>query len=253
MSYTADERQRIADLVRRARITKGLDKEPAARAAGINSITWKRVEDAESVRDASLGKVLRSLGLPDGDAALAAADELEAVLGIHQPKSSGLGRGLAGVIPTTPAANEITDHDEHFARARRLLDHAHESIRAGDHLGAIHGLEGVWSTVELLVDRITDEALLKGIPHADQSSATDSSPAEPDASPQGQQDQEVADDDDEESARPAGDHHPPSGARSGETTDTDETRGRDTANEIHDRFRRAVRTKAGEHPPRLHE
>lgn len=218
MSYTADERQRIADLVRRARITKGLDKEPAARAAGINSITWKRVEDAESVRDASLGKVLRSLGLPDGDAALAAADELEAVLGIHQPKSSGLGRGLAGVIPTTPAANEITDHDEHFARARRLLDHAHESIRAGDHLGAIHGLEGVWSTVELLVDRITDEALLKGIPHADQSSATDSSPAEPDASSAEPSDesQEAGVEDDEEVVRmPSRTESPPQPRRRG--------------------------------------
>ncbi|WP_198344337.1 helix-turn-helix domain-containing protein [Mycobacterium dioxanotrophicus] len=43
------------------------------------------------------------------------------------------------------------------------------------------------------------------------------------------------------------------GARTSESTDAGETRGRDTANEIHDRFRRAVRTKAGEHPPRLHE
>lgn len=65
MSYTDDERRRIADAVRRARVEQELDKEPAARAAKVSSITWKRVEDAEGVRDASLGKVLSSLGLPD--------------------------------------------------------------------------------------------------------------------------------------------------------------------------------------------
>lgn len=61
-----------------------------------------------------------------------------------------------------------TPFDSHFDRAERLLHASHDSIRSGDHLGAIHGLEGVWSTVELLVDRITDEALLEGIQHADQ-------------------------------------------------------------------------------------
>ncbi|WP_260938343.1 hypothetical protein [Mycolicibacterium llatzerense] len=62
-----------------------------------------------------------------------------------------------------------TPHDEHFNRAERLLSHAHESVRHGDHLGAIHGLEGVWSTIELLIDRITDDALQKGRPNAGQS------------------------------------------------------------------------------------
>ncbi|MFC6129805.1 hypothetical protein [Mycolicibacterium llatzerense] len=67
MAYTEEERRRIAEVVKSARITRNLDKEPAARSAKINSITWKRVEDAESVRDASLGKILSSLGLPSAD------------------------------------------------------------------------------------------------------------------------------------------------------------------------------------------
>lgn len=63
MPYTDAERQRIAETVRRTRINKQWDKEPAARAAKVNSITWKRIEDAEGVRDASLAKVLSTLGL----------------------------------------------------------------------------------------------------------------------------------------------------------------------------------------------
>jgi hypothetical protein len=68
MDYTEKERRGIAEAVRRARVAQGLDKEPAARAAKVNSITWKRVEDAEAVRDASLGKILASLGLPNAEA-----------------------------------------------------------------------------------------------------------------------------------------------------------------------------------------
>ena len=74
MTYTDEERRRIGEAVRRARIRAGLDKEPAARAAQVNSITWKRVEDAEKVRDASLGTILASLRLP-------AADEITATEG----------------------------------------------------------------------------------------------------------------------------------------------------------------------------
>lgn len=67
MPYTKEQRQKLADTVRRTRLAKQLDKEPAARAAKVNSITWKRVEDAEGVRDASLSKILASLGLSLGD------------------------------------------------------------------------------------------------------------------------------------------------------------------------------------------
>lgn len=75
-----------------------------------------------------------------------------------------------------------TPHDTHFERAERLLAHAHEAVRQGDHLGAIHGLEGVWSTVELLVDRITDAANLLDKKRRDSSSSRASVEA-----PQGQE------------------------------------------------------------------
>lgn len=74
MPYTDADRRRLADIVRRERIDKKLDKEPAARAAGVSSITWKRVEDAEGVRDASLSKILTSLGLTDADSLLAGGE-----------------------------------------------------------------------------------------------------------------------------------------------------------------------------------
>jgi len=64
MPYVEEERRTIAGVVREARIARRLDKEPASRAAEVSSITWKRVEDGESVRDASLSKILASLDLP---------------------------------------------------------------------------------------------------------------------------------------------------------------------------------------------
>lgn len=72
MVYTEEQRQRIGRAVLQKRTRDGLTKEDAAERAGINSITWKRVEDGESVRDSSLGKVLSMLGLEaesflDGD------------------------------------------------------------------------------------------------------------------------------------------------------------------------------------------
>lgn len=67
MAYTEDQRRVIAEAVRNKRITRGLDKEPAARAVDISSITWKRVEDGKGVRDASLAKVLSFLGLPNAE------------------------------------------------------------------------------------------------------------------------------------------------------------------------------------------
>ncbi|MFE5309753.1 hypothetical protein [Isoptericola sp. NPDC056605] len=62
-------REGWALFVERERIARGWGKEEAARQAGINSITWKRVEDGERVQDASLGKVLAAL---ETDQALAA-------------------------------------------------------------------------------------------------------------------------------------------------------------------------------------
>lgn len=72
------------------------------------------------------------------------------------PIAIGLGRGLADLIPVEPSSPTL--HDDYFDRAERLLTHSHASIRHGDYTGAIHSLEGVQSTVELLIDRVTDEA-----------------------------------------------------------------------------------------------
>lgn len=107
MLYNADQRQRIGHAVGRKRIAAGLSKEEASERARINSITWKRIEDGESVRDASLGKVLGTLGL-DPDVVLgeptptvslrdASNDELLGELATRLDRSSG------GVVRTDDA------------------------------------------------------------------------------------------------------------------------------------------------------
>lgn len=141
---------------------------------------------------------LREVGRND------AADELEAlnraVHGITQQVRPGQQMTLEEESRTSRSARlemlrrlanpAPTPYDSHFERAERLLLHSHESIRGGDHLGAIHGLEGVWSTVELLVDRITEDALLEGIPHADQSAPPATPAAQSDAQETGDEGQE---------------------------------------------------------------
>lgn len=114
-------------------------------------------------------------------------NEYQRAGGQVEARYPGLGAALARLFPQT----SDTPHDEHFERAERLLRHSHESIRAGDYLGAIHGLEGVWSTVELLVDRITDEALLKGIPHANEPATSTDPTAESNASHEARSPEEV--------------------------------------------------------------
>ena len=64
--------------------------------------------------------------------------------------SATLGRGLVGIVPDVPR----TPNDAHFERAERLLHRSRESARQRDYLGAITGLEGVQSTVELLIGRL---------------------------------------------------------------------------------------------------
>lgn len=117
---------------------------------------------------------LREVGRED------AADELERLMtvreviayqragGTLQTSDGRLGRGLANIVPTERA----TPHADHFDRAERLLRHSRESAAHGDYLGAINSLEGVESTVELLIDRLTDFELSAG-----------TSPAAPDPVP----------------------------------------------------------------------
>ncbi|AXN51294.1 hypothetical protein DSM43518_04836 [Mycobacterium marinum] len=83
-------------------------------------------------------------------------------------------RVLAGGDPTPVTRHDVTRRgaeenqtglDQLFERVGRLVSHAHESIRGGDYLGAIHGLEGVESTVELLIERISDKIRGDQSPH----------------------------------------------------------------------------------------
>lgn len=119
--------------------------------------------------------------------------------GAHSSRSARLEmlRRLADVPPTP--------HDEHFDRAERLLAHAHESVRQGQYLGAIHSLEGVESTVELLIDRVTDSAIQQneGATHADQSSTDTDPSAQSDAQTKADKNEEVDSSDEPEFTAPA--------------------------------------------------
>lgn len=110
MPYTEEERQQLASIVRTARLAAQLDKEPAARAAEVNSITWKRVEDAEGVRDASLGKILSSLGLPTADELISEANHPEPQLGAPRPQAPRADWPAVGSLAELPGYPSSFDH-----------------------------------------------------------------------------------------------------------------------------------------------
>lgn len=60
-------------------------------------------------------------------------------------------------------------YDDHFDRADRMLTHARDSVRRSDFQIALYGLEGVQSTVELLINRIS---LLEGASNAQPAPST---------------------------------------------------------------------------------
>jgi transcriptional regulator with XRE-family HTH domain len=62
---TEEERRALGNRVEEARKARGWGKEKASRAAGVSSITWKRVEDGKEVRDTSLAAILRAVGLSE--------------------------------------------------------------------------------------------------------------------------------------------------------------------------------------------
>lgn len=181
----------------------------AAEAAGISDARWRQIakghnQASKDVRVparapagtlARMAKIvgatpeqLREVGRED------AADELEALNRAvrDMPQQSRPGQQMTlteGLSARLEWLNRLanptpTSHDTHFERAERLLLHSHESVRVGDYLGAINGLEGVQSTVELLIDRITDDATethQKGAHRADQPQPSADPSAEPDA------------------------------------------------------------------------
>ncbi|MFD0927245.1 hypothetical protein [Williamsia deligens] len=99
----------MATAVVRRRLEKGLSKEAAATAAGISSITWKRVEDALPVRDIKLRSV-------------------EEALGWQQGTVERIGDGLAD------ARGESLGHDTAYQWQERLQEDAYDDAMS-DHAG----------------------------------------------------------------------------------------------------------------------
>lgn len=179
VAYTGDQQRRIAEAVRRARIDKRLDKEPAARAARVSSITWKRVEDAEGVRDASLGKILSSLGLevqdilaPDGSRQRTSPPpQMWSTVGELSSRLGASLRAQADLFEWTRARLNPDDYPEH----NELSEAAAEPLLsvAADFGNYIRG--GNVTTKKGARDGVADET-------------------EPSASPEGDEIEEVSDD-----------------------------------------------------------
>ncbi len=204
-----------AQLIERLRteVRPKLSVRAAARASGISDSRWRQIikgyrQETATLRVPvrapadTLARMARAVGATPAQLREAgredAADELERSVpvntaalpkhGVQRLRDTWVVDDRPPMEPTSPR----TSHDPHFDRAERLLGHAHASVRRGDHLGAINALEGVWSTVELLVDRITDEALLQGAENAEQSADTPEA-AHPHAPGEADQEREVDD------------------------------------------------------------
>lgn len=105
-----DPRLRLAYLVADRRKALGMSKEAAARVAEISRITWRKVENGESVRDVTYASVDRALGWVSGGA--------ESVLSGGTPR-------VRSDIPEVDVV--LTDHEAGSVRlAARML----EAIRA---------------------------------------------------------------------------------------------------------------------------
>ncbi|OBG32371.1 hypothetical protein [Mycolicibacter heraklionensis] len=157
--------ERFAAIVRDKVSQLGLTQTDIHSGGGPSDTTLRRIMAGEEV-----GVSLRTLSRLDtifkwepGSAArtLAGGDPTPVAKTI-----TGAGVPESFRVAITPTVGmEATDHrtatpyDGHFERAERLLRHSQESIQLGDYLGAIHILEGLQSTTELLIDRITDQAM----------------------------------------------------------------------------------------------
>ncbi len=176
--------QRLGRLVRARRKELKLTQADVQKAGGPSTATLRLIEGGKhaDIRPSTSGPLETALQWQLGSVdRVLAGDEPTPMSSAHRLAPAEFSRAveLARQIVNAPP----TPHDEHFNRAERLLSHAHESVRHGDHLGAIHGLEGVWSTIELLIDRITDAALQKGRPNAGQSTSSANQDAQSAAPP----------------------------------------------------------------------
>lgn len=108
------ERRELGADVRSARLRRGLTKEGIARAVGISSITYKKIEDGESVREDNLARTLGYLDLPIPGAAKGA------------PSRRPLRQAVLDAAYLT---------DDERQRLLALID-AREAPRGGEEIGA---------------------------------------------------------------------------------------------------------------------
>ncbi len=105
--YTSADLTRIGRAVERERLDRNWGKEAAARVAGINSITWKRVEDGLAVRGTSLRAVEKALEWEAGT--------------IEEVATTGVPPVVAEHL-TEPAAKNAPEQQAIEADQRELLD-----------------------------------------------------------------------------------------------------------------------------------
>ncbi|WP_131806195.1 helix-turn-helix domain-containing protein [Mycolicibacterium conceptionense] len=205
----------VGALVRERRVALNLTPGQLIDRADIDAKTLQKLESGERWPQEKTRRKIEPVlkWKPGGIDTLREGGEPEEVT------SASLGRGLAGLIPDIPQ----TPNDAHFARAERLLSRSHESARQKDYLGAITGLEGVQSTVELLIGRLESAATEEDVNALETSS-------ESATSPEVDQDEEVV-------RRRSGAESPP------------QPRRRD-ASQIQDRIPRPTKTgQRGQDPP----
>lgn len=92
--------QVVAKMVERRRVDLGMSRDAAARKAGINRVTWARVESGERIQQVNLAKVERTLGWEAG--------HLSAILAGHRDPDADV---MASVSPMNQHRRS-TDRDE---------------------------------------------------------------------------------------------------------------------------------------------
>lgn len=209
----------VGALVRERRVMLNMTPGQLIERADIDAKTLQKLESGERWPQEKTRRKIEPVlkWKPGGIDTLREGGEPEEVT------SAQLGRGLAGLMPDIPR----TPNDAHFERAERLLRRSHKSAQQKDYLGAITGLEGVQSTVELLVGRLESAATEEEV------NVVEIAP-ESATSPEGDEDEEVV--------RASG-PEPPLESRRGEAADA-----------IRERFRRSTRARhghRGENPPSL--
>lgn len=142
---------RLGEAVLDRRTTKGWTQQEVAERGGPSDTLQSDIEQKRWAPSRNVKETLRKIDAGMEWESGSAARVLEG--GSATPREVARGE-VARRILDAPAS----EYDQHFDRAERLLTHSHESARHGDYLGAIHGLEGAQSTVELLIDRISAAA-----------------------------------------------------------------------------------------------